>query len=90
MSSEECISVFVMGDVALLRKDGIEEFKREYNWREDRLSWELALLLRDGYVSYVVDDTDESELALEAIENTLRILGISWDDVRDLVMGGEE
>jgi len=84
----ESILVFVKGEVMKLRRDKIDEFRRLYGavWQKDVLNWILADLLRRGYIIMTdVRGKNMTHEALQAIENTLSILEIRWEDVEKVV-----
>ncbi|MEM2004397.1 MAG: hypothetical protein QXQ37_07055 [Nitrososphaerota archaeon] len=80
------MEVFVDGEVQILKDGAEEEFRKIYGpvWREDLLNWKLALLLKKGLITYLENDRDERKKAMRAIENTMKILGITWRDVEEL------
>jgi len=79
----EWLPVFVNGEVQYLQRSlgAIRAFREKYDWKQDSLNWTIAKLLRERLIAYRCGDEDCTFEALEAIENTLRLLGIRWEDV---------
>jgi len=88
MAGHEKIMIFVFGERYELRPDGLEKFREIYGarWRQDKLNWALADLIRRGLIRCRDrDGCDVTNETLQAIENTLKIIGITWDDVERLL-----
>ena len=86
MGNENRIPIFIEGEVQYLidTEEAKEEFRKAYlpHWQEDSLNWSLAYLLKNKLIQLVDDDgKDYSREALQAIDNTLKLLGLKWSDV---------
>ena len=84
------ISVWIGGEVCYVDSKNIKKLIKKYGKyiKNDKLSWTLAYLINKGYVVYLNDKgEDRTDEALKAIDNTLKILGINWRDVKQIAEG---
>ncbi|MEM1557430.1 MAG: hypothetical protein QXT14_06410 [Candidatus Bathyarchaeia archaeon] len=86
----EWIEVFVGGEIYRLKNkpESLEKFREKYRIEDDEVGWALAILMKKGLIDFHDKEgrriTDE---ALEAAENTLKILGKTWEDVYKVAGG---
>ena len=81
------MSVWIGGEVCYIDSKNIKKLIKKYGKyiKNDKLSWTLAYLINRGCIRYINDkEEDRTDEALKAIDNTLKILGINWKDVKQI------
>jgi len=84
----EWIEVFIGGEIYRLRNkpEALEKFRKKYRIEDDEAGWALVVLMKSGLIDFRDKDGNIiTDRALEAAENTLKILGKTWRDIYEMV-----